>query len=557
MNSLRKSDLLLALLCMLYITGFCLIIKDYQQRAEANTPSHQQNPLVKETKQAKVTASPIRTGLTQVCHTSKSLGGVIQYQVFGDQGVVADYRAAETIDMSKKDYASLAGVTCFRGNNLRDWAAYGVVDIHKAELEQIWSVPIGGLGEWTGVGWNGQPAIVKWDDQWKKKMNIFQWKKEKKDLKEVIYATLDGNVYFLDLDDGKNTRPTIKIGGPVKGSLTVDPRGLPLLYVGQGIDKFNGRRVEMGYRIFSLLNQEKLYFLNGYDRFAYRSWGAFDSTALVDGKTDTMLLCGENGLFYRIKLNSNYNTTQNKISVQPQVTRYRYQVPGKGNHQGIENSVVVYKNLAYFADNGGVLQCLSINSLQPVWVRDVTDDTDSTCVVEEEDEKNVFLYTACEVDKQGVRGSSFIRKYDALTGEPQWEKDIKCALNTHTNGGALATPVLGKKEIANLIIYNIARCGTPGGGCLIALDKYTGQEVWKLNLTNYCWSSPVDVYANNGEAFLVACDSVGKMYLIQGKTGQVLHAINLGANVEGSPAIYENTIVVGTRGQRIIGVRIK
>ncbi|WP_190014528.1 hypothetical protein [Geosporobacter subterraneus] len=47
------------------------------------------------------------------------------------------------------------------------------------------------------------------------------------------------------------------------------------------------------------------------------------------------------------------------------------------------------------------------------------------------------------------------------------------------------------------------------------------------------------------------------MFLIEGLTGKVLDCIDLGANVEGSPAVYENMAVVGTRGQKIFGIALK
>jgi len=47
------------------------------------------------------------------------------------------------------------------------------------------------------------------------------------------------------------------------------------------------------------------------------------------------------------------------------------------------------------------------------------------------------------------------------------------------------------------------------------------------------------------------------MNLIEGKSGKILDKIPLGGNIEGSPAVYDNMIVVGTRGQQIYGIRIK
>ncbi|EOD01831.1 PQQ-binding-like beta-propeller repeat protein [Caldisalinibacter kiritimatiensis] len=454
-----------------------------------------------------------------------------------------------------KEYSKVKGVTCFRGNNYRNTASYGTADIKEKRLEIVWDIGIGSIDRWTGVGWNGQPAIIQWPKEHVNRMNIKSSKKNNRNLKEVIYGALDGKVYFIDLEDGTYTRNPIQIPGPIKGSVTVDTRGIPLLYVGQGINKVNGRWVKTGYRIFNLIDQTKLFFINGIDTFAYRGWPAFDSTALIDKDTDTLLICGENGLFYRVKLNTQYD--ENILSIEPEIMKYRYRIAGN-RYQGIENSVAVYKNLAFFADNGGWLQCLDINTFEPIWIRKVTDDTDSTIVLEEEQDI-VALYTACEVDKQGSIGYSYVRKIDALSGKLIWEKKYKChsIIGNHpNNGGVLATPVVGKGNIKDIIVFNIARYGGLNNGVLVALNKDSGEEVWRINLKNYSWSSPVAIYTDKGEGYIVFCDSAGYMYLINGKEGEILHKIDLGANVEGSPAVFENMIVVGTRGQKIYGIRI-
>lgn len=470
---------------------------------------------------------------------------------------LTDYRRNYNLIFSPADtYAAVEGITTFRGNNFRNTASYGIAAVKEQKLEKAWSVRIGYIDIWTGVGWNGQPSIVKWDEATKKAMNIRAAKKNKSNLKEVIYATLDGNIYFLDMDDGRATRSPIRIGAPHKGSVTVDPRGYPLLYAGQGIHEVGGKNVEIGYRIFSLIDQKRLYFINGFDKYAHRRWGAFDSTGLIDRKTDSLVVCGENGILYTAKLNTQYDAQKGTVSIQPDLLKYRYLSPKKGT-LGIENSAAIYRNYVYFADNSGTLQCVDLNTLSPVWIRDVTDDTDSTIALEENGEYDISLYTACEIDKQRTGGSSYIRKINALTGELLWEKAVKCYYDSRTNGGALASPVVGKGDISDLVIYNIAKTGTAADGKLLALDKATGREVWTVDLQHYSWSSPVAVYTAEGTAYLIVCDSIGAMYLLEGKTGKILHEINLEANIEGSPAVYDNMVVVGTRGQKIWGIRIK
>jgi len=156
-------------------------------------------------------------------------------------------------------------------------------------------------------------------------------------------------ISFLDLDDGSYTRNPINVGAPLKGSVTVDPRGYPLLYSGQGIDEVKGQ------------NQKLLYFINGLDNTAFRYWGAFDSSPLLHKETDTLFLCGENGLLYSIKLNTDYDPAQPAISIKPDIVKYRYVSPVNGR-LGTENSIAAFKNFGYFADNSGTLQCVDLNT---------------------------------------------------------------------------------------------------------------------------------------------------------------------------------------------------
>jgi len=55
----------------------------------------------------------------------------------------------------------------------------------------------------------------------------------------------------------------------------------------------------------------------------------------------------------------------------------------------------------------------------------------------------------------------------------------------------------------------------------------------------------------------VFCNYAHVLYLIDPLTGKELDTFNLGGGVEASPAVYENTIVVGTRQCKIWGVTMK
>ncbi len=453
------------------------------------------------------------------------------------------------------EYTDVEGVTTFRGNNYRDSAAYGNIPGDPEELEIVWSVAVSQIDDWGGVGWTGQCAIVRWPEEVVRIMNVREDKKGGP-LTEVIYATLDGRVYFLDLYDGQATRPAINIGAPIKGSVTVDPRGYPLLYVGQGIPEANGHSVDIGTRIFSLIDQQLLFFLDGDDSFAQRSWYAFDAAPLVDGKTDTMLQVGENAILYLVKLNTDYDPEAGTISIDPKVDRYVFR-SRVSDQPGMENSLAVYNDYGYFVDNSGLLQCVDLNTLTCVWAGDTGDDTDATIVLEEEADGTVALYTATEREHSASYDeNAYLRKINALTGEMLWKLPVKVYTSEGNEGGSFATPALGKGELGDLIFAHMTR--TPDDGAtLMAVDKESGEVVWRVAMGSGGWSSPVCVYDASGKGYVLVGSSSGALRLYDGRTGRIISICDLEGNIEGSPAVFEDMLVVGTRGKRIFGVRIK
>ena len=76
-------------------------------------------------------------------------------------------------------------------------------------------------------------------------------------------------------------------------------------------------------------------------------------------------------------------------------------------------------------------------------------------------------------------------------------------------------------------------------------------------MNNYLWSSPVGFYDEDGNGYIIQCDSAGNMFLIDGRTGIILNTITLDANIEASPTIYEDMIVIATRGGSIYGIEIR
>ena len=461
-----------------------------------------------------------------------------------------------------EDYFALPGIATFRGNNFRNSAVYGTVEVTENSLTKAWSKGIGALNGWPGSGWTGQPLIVQWDQETKDIMNLYADKKTKEGLVEVIYATLDGYIYFYDLDDGTYTRDPIYLGMNFKGAGALDPRGYPIMYVGSG-DYFDGKVPRMYF--VSLIDGSLLYEKSGNDGYSLRSgWTAFDSSPLVDAETDTLIWPGENGILYTMKLNTQYDKAAGTLSINPaELVKTRYDTDrsnGTSYWLGYEPSCVIVDRYLYISENGGMFFCIDLDTMQLVWAQDTRDDSNSTPVFEWNGTDGGYIYTAPSLHWTAKDGSGYIciYKLDAKTGEIVWEKKFDCGTVEGVSGGVQSSPVLGKPgtELEGLIIYSIARTPNLWGGKLVAFDTETGEIVWEKTMDNYGWSSPVAIYDEEGKAYIIACDSVGNMMMYD-SAGTLLTKINLGSNIEASPAVFNDTLVVGTRGCQIYGIKIK
>ena len=457
-------------------------------------------------------------------------------------------------------YTALEGVITFRGGNLRQSGAYGTAALESSDFKVLWSQRIGsidsGYTRWTGVGWTGQPVLVRWPEELRRGMNIDGAFQNRNDLIEAIYGTLDGNIYFFEAATGKPTRPPIKLGFPIKGSVSVDPRGYPLLYVGQGISKANGKTGSIGWRVYSLIDQRELFFLDGHDPLCLRDHGAFDGVCLVDGAADTAILGGENGLFYRIKLNTRFDRDAMTIAVSPSVTTYRYKCAISGE-LGIENSVAAWGGYAWFADNSGLLTCFDLNAMQPVWLLDAGDDTDASIALEHGQDGRLALYTVNQVDKQGARGRCTMRRVDAMTGISDWSFSVNCTSDGDNGGGGFASPAVGAGAYADYVYFNI--CRTEGGGTLFCFNKADGALMWQRDTGSASWSSPLLVYRPDGTGVLVVANATGRgmLRMYDPATGKKLGGVQLRGLIEASPAVFGDTLIVGTRDCRIYGIRLR
>lgn len=449
------------------------------------------------------------------------------------------------------DYTTVPGILTFRGSALRQNAAYGTATVNKRALKLIWkqSLPSTGSIWGGGAGWTGQPLLVQWPQNVKTFMKLTTAQKSDAHFVEVIQASLNGKVYFFDLKTGKTTRTPINIGNPIKGTPSIDNRGYPILYVGDGIDS-NGKA---GFRLFNLITQKEMLYQPSKDAASPRIWPGMDSSALFEGDKDQMTTGAENGLIYQIKLNTTFNIETGKLNIQPVKKYFAAKKPakvkeGKLSKEGTENSLASYGNYYFYSNNGGLLRCIT-HDLKPVWTLDNKDDTDATVTVDLENDKPM-LYTGNEVDWQGEKGMSTLLKVDGQTGKILWKKNYICYSkfgSSPSNGGALATNIVGKGDMSHLVIFTLSRCDGINRGAVVALDKKTGKTVWRVNLNTYAWSSPLAIYDAKGKSYILQNDRSGYTHLFEGTTGKEVFKKKTDSYLEASPAAFENKIVFTSR----------
>ena len=478
----------------------------------------------------------------------------------------SDYTSTDTHSFDAGiSYTDVDGIVTFRGNNFRDTAAYGNTQIKNGKIQDLWTAKTGSItygdATWSGSGWTGQSLMEKWSQEVKKSMNMYDWAKEKDDLVEVIYACMDGYVYFLDLETGEATRDPLYLGFTFKGAGALDPRGYPIMYVGAGYDSNEGTA-----RVFvvNLLDCSVMYTFGNNDEFSLRgNLSYFDSSALVDAATDTLIYPGENGILYLIRLNTKYDLNSGTLSIDPgRTVKWRYYGTRSSTESfwlGMEDSAAIYKGYIFMTDNGGNLMCLDLNTLQLVWVQDTLDDSNSTPVLEIE-KGHLYLYVSTSF-RLGWRSYDTatvpVWKIDAETGEIVWHTDYECTTDDGVSGGVQSTIACGKNSLADYIYVTVAKTSDNASGVLACLRKSDGSKAWE-DSSSYAWSSPVCVYNKDGSGKVLYCNSTGDIRLLDGKTGKQEDILSVSEGViEASPAVYDNYAVVGTRDCKIWGIRLQ
>ncbi len=420
------------------------------------------------------------------------------------------------------------GLLTFRGNPTRTYYGRGPVPTRP---EVSWSFPAEGAlcslstvgadtTEWCGTGWTGQPAVFRYQDR--------TW---------VTFGSYGSAVHFLDADTGDRILPDFGVGDIIKGSVTIDPDGYPLLYTGSRDDSYRVLafdRPDSAVELWSLAA----------DAVSPVLWNNdWDGAGLIID--DYLFEGGENSQLHIVKLNRGYDD-QGLVTVDPELV---FNAPGwddelvaaVGSNVSIESTVAISGNTLYFANSGGLVQGWDISGLadgvDPVRVfRYWTgDDVDATVVIDEAG----MLYVGVEYERGTARSQEvgqIIKLDPSRPDDPLvWKRDERPYLDS----GVWATPALHR----DIVIVPTDE------GVILGLDRATGVERWQLKLQGPTWQSPVIV------------DDV----LIQGDCNGILHgfdvsdtsvepvelwSVSLGGCIESTPAVWDGGIYVGTRAGR-------
>jgi outer membrane protein assembly factor BamB len=340
-------------------------------------------------------------------------------------------------------------------------------------------------------------------------------------------------VHFLDADDGSQILPDFETGDIIKGSVTIDPDGFPLLYTGSR-DNF--------YRVIAFDREvpEELWALAANDVSPTLWNNDWDGAGLIID--DYLFIGGENSQFHIVKLNRGYDA-DGRVTVAPELV---FNTPGwddelvqlVGRNVSIENSVAISGNVVYFANSGGLVQGWDISGLaegiEPTRVFRywAGDDIDASLVIDEEG----MIYAGVEYERGNARSrevGQIIKLDPSRPDDPLiWGIDERPRLDS----GVWATPGLYR----DLLIV------PTDTGRILGLDRDTGEELWSKQLVGPTWQSPVivdDVWIQGDCAGVLRGFDVSDTRV----EPPLLWEVELGGCIESTPAVWDGRIIVGTR----------
>jgi outer membrane protein assembly factor BamB len=491
----------------------------------------------------------------------------------------------------KNDYTSLTGITTFKGNHYRSTAASGSAKVESGHMQIAWTkklpeFPLSGPTDGTA-----QPLIVRWPADIMDTMTFKTAKKGKVQLTEVIFADKSGFVYYIDLDDGEISRTPMPTISFTEGTPTLDPRGYPLLYIGQSIQQ-NGNVYKSRYNflyVFNLITQKEIFRFgsSSVEPFSDSKWQGYGASPLI--YDDTLMIPGENGILYTYKIDAEFDIEKKEVSVNknPELVKYKYEnriteyqedfqkesekKEARVIQNGTTGSLVGFKNYVFFSDKSGFVQCIDINKMQLIYAVDIKGNGEFTLSIEEDkiDDNRLYLYSGTRLDflEQRDQGEAIVehqddakdayfRKIDGLTGQILWENVYKCKQDENFRGGISSACIVGKNDLSDYVIYSVVMADESHATKVICANKQNGETVWTKEILAQSKTTPVAIYDKEGKGYILFCDANGHVSLIDGATGEVINRIVLEAGVDGSPVVYGDNLVVHLQNNSLVCIKI-
>ena len=421
--------------------------------------------------------------------------------------------------------STVPGLLTFRGNPTRNY--YGKGPVPRAP-HVAWQYPDhtmcaesedrGKTTKWCGTGWTGQPAVFERDGR-----------------TLVAFGAYDRAVHLVDGATGLDVVPPFETGDIIKGSVTVDPDGYPLIYTGSRDNKL--RILAFDRSVFT-----ELWSLDAYAVEPTKWNDDWDGSPLV--LKDWLFEGGENSQIHAVKLNRTVGA-DGLVTVAPELV---WHAPGwddqelhdYGNEVSIENSVAVSGNTLYFANSGGLVQGWDIGPLltgagepQRVFRFWTGSDTDGTITVDE----NGTLYVGSEWERHLPR-SSEVGQMMALA--PSRGDEQALLWSQHDDGVEQAGVYTSAGITGDLVIF------TTYSGRAVGIDRATGAIRWEKQLPGPLMGSPAIV-----DGVWIQGDCAGVLHAFDVSNTAVdppeIWAVPLGGCIEATPAVWNGRIYVGTR----------
>ncbi len=355
------------------------------------------------------------------------------------------------------------GLLTFRGNPTRTFHGRGPIPTAPTIL---WdrtigcsNSPVGGEPkQWCGSGWTGQPSVFRaptargatdsgasGDGAW--------W---------VGVGGYNRSINFYDPETGADAFPPFPTDDIIKGSITVDPDGFPLVYSGSRDNYFrvvaiDGAAPRELWRLSAASDDPTMW---------NNDW---DSSGII--VADHLLVGGENSRFYIVRLNRRFDE-DGTVAVDPDVV---FSVEGWdsellaaiGDRQvSIENSVAVSGSTVYFANSGGLVQGWDLSGLERGAVPErvfrfwTGDDTDASVVIDDEG----MLYVGSQFERGNARARDLGQVFKLDPSSPEdplvWSQDASAGIDS----GVWATPAIHR----DLVLI------ATDDGRLLGLDRATG-----------------------------------------------------------------------------------